>query len=46
VTPKSTLYRLALMNEAQHDAICWASQAEHPPTLYSFVKHFHAEKKK
>ena len=42
---KNTSYRLALRNEAQHGTACWASQAQHQPTIYSFATPFHAEKK-
>jgi len=43
---KSTLCRLALRNEAQHDTDCWASQAQRQPTIYSFVTPFHKERRK
>ncbi len=34
---KSTLRRLVLRNEAQRDTVCWASQAQHQPTIHSFT---------
>jgi hypothetical protein len=34
---KKTLCRLALKNEAQHDAVYWDSKTQHQPTFSFFT---------